>query len=67
MFTDGVTESRDADENDLGSQKLVSAVTPLHGSDAETIAAAVNDTVLQHVGENDELDDDVTLLVVSRS
>ena len=67
LFTDGVTESRDVNEIDLGSQTLISAVARLHGSNAEAIAAAVNETVLKHVGNNENLDDDVTLLVISRA
>jgi serine phosphatase RsbU (regulator of sigma subunit) len=40
---------------------------PLHGADAATIASSFNETVLQHVGDAENLDDDVTLLVVSRA
>ena len=66
LFTDGVTEARDDDGNDLGSATIGQALTKLHGADANAIAFSVNDTVLRHVGDAD-LDDDVTLLVVSRA
>jgi sigma-B regulation protein RsbU (phosphoserine phosphatase) len=66
MFTDGVTESRSGEGHDLGSAKLSSALATMHGSDATAIASSVNDTVLDHVGDEENLDDDVTLLVISR-
>jgi phosphoserine phosphatase RsbU/P len=65
LYTDGVTEARNEEGDDLGSSLLADALTDLHGADAETIAAAVHETVLTHVGEA-EMDDDVTLLVISR-
>ena len=67
MFTDGVTEARDRAGVDLGSTIIADALVPLHGSDANIIATSVNETVLQHVGDAENLDDDVTLLVVSRA
>lgn len=67
LFTDGVTEARDRAGIDLGSTMIADALVPLHGSDANTIATSVNETVLQHVGDAENLDDDVTLLVVSRA
>jgi sigma-B regulation protein RsbU (phosphoserine phosphatase) len=67
LFTDGVTEARNDAGIDLGSNTLADALKKLHGASAETIATAVNDTVLTHVGDAENLDDDVTLLVVTRS
>lgn len=67
LFTDGVTEARNAEGNDLGSTVIGDALVKLHGSDANTIAGSVADTVLQHVGDNENLDDDVTVLIVSRA
>lgn len=67
LFTDGVTEARNDEGIDLGSLTIGSALSKLHGADANAIASSVNDTVLQHVGDAENLDDDVTLLVVSRS
>jgi sigma-B regulation protein RsbU (phosphoserine phosphatase) len=67
LFTDGVTEARDATDVDLGSATIGEALVPLHGSAADVIASSVNDTVLHHVGDAENLDDDVTLLVVSRA
>ncbi len=67
LFTDGVTEARDRAGIDLGSMIIADALKPLHGSDANTIAMSVNESVLQHVGDAENLDDDVTLLIVSRA
>jgi serine phosphatase RsbU (regulator of sigma subunit) len=67
LFTDGMTEARNAEGTDLASNIIGDAILPLHGSDAETIANAVNATVLEHVGDAENLDDDVTLVVVSRA
>lgn len=67
LFTDGVTEARDHDGVDLAPQTIGEALEPLHGRHADVIASSVNETVLAHVGGDPEaLDDDVTLVVVSR-
>ncbi|HUP61751.1 MAG TPA: SpoIIE family protein phosphatase [Thermoanaerobaculia bacterium] len=67
IFTDGVSEARNAADADLNADILSRALESLHGADADTIAASVNDTVLEHVGDAENLDDDVTLVVVSRA
>lgn len=67
LFTDGVTEARDRAGVDLGSTIIADALASLHGADANAIATSVNETVLHHVGDAENLDDDVTLLVVTRA
>ena len=67
LYTDGVTEARNPDGDDLGSTDIGEALVKLHGSDASTIAGSVNETVLHHVGDAENLDDDVTVLIVSRA
>ena len=67
LYTDGVTEARSPEGIDLGSGVIAAALRPLHGESADAIAAAVNETVLHHAGDEEELDDDVTMLVVSRN
>ncbi len=67
LFTDGVTEARNSEDIDLASNVIGNALTKLHGGTADTIASAVNDAVLNHVGDAENLDDDVTLVVVSRA
>ena len=39
----------------------------MHGADAELIARVVNDAVIAHVAGAENLDDDVTLVIVSRA
>lgn len=67
LFTDGVTEAQGQDGHDLGSSKIATALAKLHGADATAIAGSVNETVLEHVGDEENLDDDLTLVVVTRS
>jgi sigma-B regulation protein RsbU (phosphoserine phosphatase) len=67
LFTDGVTEARNLDGDDLGTDQIGEALVKLHGTDASTIAASVNETVLRHVGDAENLDDDVTVVIVSRA
>lgn len=67
LFTDGVTEARNSEDIDLASNVIGNALAKLHGGTADTIASAVNDAVLNHVGDAENLDDDVTLVVVSRA
>ncbi len=68
LYTDGVTEARNADDVDLDAKLLGDSLKALHGSNASKISEALHDTVLNHVGGDPEaLDDDVTVLVVSRS
>jgi len=64
LFTDGLSEARNAADADLGSNLPLGS---LHGAHADILARAVNEAVLAHVGDAENLDDDVTLLVVSRS
>ncbi len=67
LFTDGVTEARNLEGDDLGTDQIGEALVKLHGTDASTIAASVNETVLHHVGDAENLDDDVTVVIVSRA
>ncbi len=65
LYTDGVSEAHNAADQDLGTSNLAEALLPIHGAPADVVAHAVSDAVLAHVGV-EALDDDVTLLVVSR-
>jgi len=64
LFTDGLSEARNAADTDLGSNLPLGS---MHGADAELIARAVNEAVIAHVGDAENLDDDVTLVIVSRA
>lgn len=67
LFTDGVSDAENADGLQLGSSSLSGKVQMLHRSPADLIANAVEEAVLVHVGDAAALDDDVTLVVVSRN
>jgi phosphoserine phosphatase RsbU/P len=68
LYTDGVTEARNAEDVDLDAKLLGASLKSLHGANATKISDALHDTVLHHVGGDAEnLDDDVTVLVVSRT
>jgi serine phosphatase RsbU (regulator of sigma subunit)/pSer/pThr/pTyr-binding forkhead associated (FHA) protein len=67
LFTDGVTEASNRDGIDLGPGRIAKAIGSMHGQPATAIAQQVGETVLEHVGDAENLDDDVTLVIVSRS
>ena len=68
LYTDGVTEARNADDVDLDAKLLGQSLKALHGANASKVSEALHDIVLDHVGGDAEsLDDDVTVLVVSRT
>ena len=68
LYTDGVTEARNAEDVELDAKRLGASLKSLHGANASKISEALHDTVLHHVGGDPEnLDDDVTVLVVSRT
>ncbi|HUP48252.1 MAG TPA: SpoIIE family protein phosphatase [Thermoanaerobaculia bacterium] len=66
LYTDGVSEAQSATGTELGAEALAGAFGGLHGAGATAVANRVADVVLSHVGEPDALDDDVTIVVVSR-
>ncbi|MBK5259127.1 MAG: SpoIIE family protein phosphatase, partial [Thermoanaerobaculia bacterium] len=67
LFTDGVSEAQSEEGEELGAPLLAQALSQMHGNGANVIANAVTDTVLAHAGESETLEDDVTIVVVSRS
>ena len=67
LFTDGVTEAQNSNGVDLGADALAMAVRNCFGKDATTVANTISDTVLAHAADSESLDDDVTIVVGSRS
>jgi len=67
LFTDGVSEAEDAAGLQIGSTQLARILAPLHGTNAVTLSKALDDAVLTHVGDAEDLGDDVTMVVVSRN
>ena len=66
LFTDGVSEAQDVTGAELAATGFADRFRELHGARAGLIADRLADAVLSHVGETDALDDDVTIVVVSR-
>ena len=66
LYTDGVSEAESETGSELGSRALARAFRDLHGAGATAAADKIAEVVLSHVGEPDALDDDVTIVVVSR-
>jgi len=67
LFTDGVTEAEDAAGLQIGSTQLARVLKPLHGASANALSKALDDAVLTHVGDAEDLGDDVTMVIVSRN
>lgn len=67
LFTDGVTEAQNSSGTELGTPSLANAVSTAHGRRAEDVAYAISEAVRLHAGDTDTLDDDVTLVVISRN
>jgi sigma-B regulation protein RsbU (phosphoserine phosphatase) len=66
LFTDGVTEARNSGGTELGAFTLAEAILATHGTNADTVANIISETVLKHAGDAEALDDDVTVVVISR-
>jgi sigma-B regulation protein RsbU (phosphoserine phosphatase) len=67
LFTDGVTEAQNSSGAELGAASLAKALEASHGRNAEDVANAISEAVLLHAGDAEALDDDVTLVVISRN
>lgn len=67
LFTDGVTEAENDEGELLGTPTIMARVAPLYGHAATELAGAVESLVVEHVGDQDNFGDDVTLVVVSRT
>jgi phosphoserine phosphatase RsbU/P len=67
LFTDGVTEAQNSSGAELGAASLASALRSVHGKSADDVAHAIGEAVRMHAGDADTLDDDVTVVVISRN
>lgn len=65
IFTDGVTEAENSKGEELGTSPFRQLAGSLHGKDAGTVAATLEDIVLDFIGGS-ALQDDITMVVVSR-
>jgi serine phosphatase RsbU (regulator of sigma subunit) len=66
LYTDGASEARNAAGAELGSEGLSESLRDSHNLTADAVAATVTERVLVHAGDIEALDDDVTIVVVSR-
>ena len=65
MFTDGIIEAENDDEEELGHEAIVKMVNGWHNMEAAAIREALEAGVLEYAGNN-PLGDDVTILSVCR-
>ena len=65
LFTDGVTEAENAQEEQLGLTTVAEMLQPLHCADAGRLLAAVDEHVHKYIGDV-PAGDDVTMLAVAR-
>ncbi|PLX32562.1 MAG: hypothetical protein C0600_02170 [Ignavibacteria bacterium] len=63
IYTDGVTESRDAGDVEFESERLADCVLRHKDASADTILTSILDEVQQHSGK-EEAEDDLTVLVL---
>ena len=67
LFTDGVSESENAEGAEFSSAGIARSLRSMHGATAHQIARAIDDAVVHYAGGSEMLADDVTLVVVSRA
>ena len=65
MYTDGVTEARNAEKEELGTKRLRTIVGGLTGKDSRQVTEVVKKAISDFVG-NEEQSDDITMLVINR-
>ncbi|HEV8660187.1 MAG TPA: SpoIIE family protein phosphatase [Thermoanaerobaculia bacterium] len=66
LFTDGVTEAENSSGVELGARSLAAALRGTHGRSADDVADAISEAVVTHAGDAEALDDDVTVVIVTR-
>jgi serine phosphatase RsbU (regulator of sigma subunit) len=66
LFTDGVTEAENDQENQLGIARVASLLQPLHGASATDILTTIENSVSEFV-RGMPIGDDVTVLTVARA
>ena len=64
LYTDGVTEATNADDEEFGEERLARLLVSCSGGTAMDIAAAVLEGIRSHSGSGATQHDDITLLVL---
>jgi len=65
LYSDGVTEAQDIDENEFGEQRLADFLRPIAHEPARVLVDRVFDEVDRFAGQAPQYDD-ITLLIVKR-
>ena len=65
LFTDGVTEAEDANEEQLGLEPVSKLLASMHGCDPAGLLATIDAQVNVYIGDA-PAGDDVTMLALSR-
>lgn len=65
LFSDGVTEAQDIDENEFGEERTASFIRPISCESAESIVELVFNEVDRYAGAAPQYDD-ITLMVIKR-
>ncbi|HEY8459333.1 MAG TPA: SpoIIE family protein phosphatase [Blastocatellia bacterium] len=66
LFSDGVTEAQDEDENEFGEERLAEFLRPIRHEPAETIVDKVFCEIDRYAGSAPQYDD-ITLFVIKRA
>lgn len=65
LFTDGLTEAEDPDEEEFGVERVAAVASGMDDPDADSLSAAILEAVDRHT-RGEPLVDDATLVVVER-
>lgn len=65
LYTDGITEAMNIEEEEFGLQRLIDVVEENRGASAGTVLESILDAVKRHAGKASQ-SDDITLMIVKR-
>ena len=65
LYTDGITEAMDEQENAFGTEGILKAVASLRGSSSEVIQNAIVEACQKHIGQARRFDD-ISVVVVKK-
>jgi sigma-B regulation protein RsbU (phosphoserine phosphatase) len=66
LFSDGVTEAHDVDENEYGEERLADFLRPIRNEPAETLVDKVFGEIDRFAGSAPQYDD-ITLFIIRRT
>ena len=65
LYTDGITEAMNAQEEEFGKDGILSAAVAVNHKDSEEIKKAIIDRCLEHIGD-EKIHDDLSIMVIKR-